>query len=177
MTQSIDQITRCGNPARAGSAAAAVNPRYTPVVRGWLVCVVFLAGVGGCRSGGGGTPLCAGWTAAEWTEANALFQNDPDWLGADGAYSVDLGGGRVLWVFGDTFVAKDGSRDRGNAYFIRNSVAIQTGYNPAAATISFHWGSAADGTPASFYLEQNGIWYWPAGGARLGDRLILFYSN
>src|SRR5262245_25248473 len=44
--------------------------------------------------------------AEAWPEADALFRQDPRWLGADAALTVDLGGDRVLWLFGDTFVAK-----------------------------------------------------------------------
>src|SRR5215467_7748298 len=44
-------------------------------------------------------------TAAPWPEADCIFRSDPRWLGADAAFSVDLGQGRVLWLFGDSFVA------------------------------------------------------------------------
>jgi hypothetical protein len=41
-----------------------------------------------------------------WPEAGELFHSDPRWLGADAAFSIDLGQGRVLWMFNDTFVAR-----------------------------------------------------------------------
>ena len=32
-------------------------------------------------------------TGPPWPEADTLFHSDPRWLGADGAFSVNLGGG------------------------------------------------------------------------------------
>jgi RNA polymerase sigma factor (sigma-70 family) len=56
---------------------------------------------------------------------NSFFRNDKVWRGADGAASVDLGNGRVLWLFSDGFIAADSSASRKNSKMIRNSVAIQ----------------------------------------------------
>jgi hypothetical protein len=44
-------------------------------------------------------------TGSSCPEADRLFHSDPRWLGADAAFSIDLGGGRVWWLFGDSFVA------------------------------------------------------------------------
>lgn len=43
--------------------------------------------------------VATGPTASGWPEADLLFHKDAHWVGADDAYSVDLGGGRVLWLF------------------------------------------------------------------------------
>jgi len=112
-------------------------------------------------------------TAEPWPEADALFHQDPRWLGADDAYSVDLGGGRVLWLFGDSFVATSDAHVRSASRLVRNSVAIQSGYDPASASISFFWGGDAEG-PASFFPEQGDTWFWPGDGERIGDELVLF---
>ncbi len=37
--------------------------------------------------------------ATPWQEAVLLFRGDPRWVGGDGAYSIDLENGRVLWLF------------------------------------------------------------------------------
>jgi hypothetical protein len=71
--------------------------------------------------------------ATPWTEADALFRSDPRWLGSDGAYSIDLGDGRVLWLFGDTFISTSFLNTRRLAKMIRNSVGVQTGYEPSTA--------------------------------------------
>lgn len=125
---------------------------------------------------------CAGGDAPDargeaWPEADALFHRDRRFLGADGAYSVDLGDQRVLWLFGDTFVARDPARRRDNAHFIRNCVALQTGLDPAAAFMRFYWLYEA-GAPASFLAEiDDQHWYWPGHGIRLGGTLLLFYER
>ena len=51
-------------------------------------------------------------TVVPWPEADSLFRSDPLWLGADAAFSVDLGRGRVLWLFGDSFVASKSAETR-----------------------------------------------------------------
>jgi hypothetical protein len=111
--------------------------------------------------------------ASVWPEANELFRKDKSWLGGDGAYTIDLGKGRILWLFGDSFIATDDSRDRKKAMVIRNSVAIQKGYDPVSAEICFYWGSKND-KPSSFFSESNGEWYWPGHGIMLDGKLIVF---
>jgi hypothetical protein len=61
-----------------------------------------------------GVHLCAGSevqgkTDPEW---DALFERESGWIGADGNYSIPLGGDTTLWLFSDTFVGKvkDGKR-------------------------------------------------------------------
>jgi hypothetical protein len=51
-------------------------------------------------------------------------------LGSDGAFSIDLGNGRTLWLFGDTLVVKKAGDTRKTAAFLHNTVAIQSGYDP-----------------------------------------------
>jgi hypothetical protein len=108
-----------------------------------------------------------------WPELTALFQNDARWVGGDGAYSCDLGNNRVLWLFGDSLIAKDSTRNRDTAWFIRNSGAIQTGYNPASAFMAFYWGQR-DGHPGSLLPEQDDRWFWPGTCVRVGKGLVIF---
>jgi len=105
-------------------------------------------------------------SATAWPEA--------DKLGADAAYSVDLGHDRVLWIFEDTFLASHpGSRTRRDARFVHNTVAIQHGYDPAHATIDFHW-RTQNKSPAEIFPNEGKVWIWPDAGIRLGDALIVF---
>lgn len=115
--------------------------------------------------------------ASPWPEADLLFHRDPHWAGADGAYSVDLGNGRTLWLFGDTWIDPSGRHSRRGAQMIGNSVAIQTGSDPSRAAMAFYWGKTADGRPASFFGEQDGQRFWPGQGVRLRDRLVLFLER
>jgi hypothetical protein len=102
-----------------------------------------------------------------------LFRGDPLWLGGDDAYSIDLGQGRVLWLFGDSFVATSGARSRREATMIRNSVAIQKGYDPSTASIHFYW-REVDGAPASFFAQPGDSWFWPGHGIQLDGVLVMF---
>lgn len=111
-----------------------------------------------------------------WPEADKLFHSDPRWLGADGAFSIDLGRGRVLWMFGDTFVAQKPGDARASAAFVRNTVAIQTGYDPSHASIKFFW-RTSEGRPSEIFPSEGQVWMWPASGIRIGRTLILFCTR
>ncbi len=110
--------------------------------------------------------------AAAWVEADQLFRHDASWVGGDAAYSVDLGNGRVLWLFGDSWIDPSGGhlRDR----MVSNSVAIQDGYDPSSAQIRFFWRTGSDGLPRPFFPNRGTERYWPGHGIRLGDHLLLF---
>lgn len=123
--------------------------------------------------------------AALWTAANQRFHDNPAWLGADSAYSVDLDDTHVLWLFADTFIdpAADGTRENGPSYFIRNSIGMQRGADRAQAHdlsqshMQLYWGPNQNGTPSSFFHDSDGSehWVWPLHGARLpGGELLLF---
>ena len=115
-------------------------------------------------------------TATAWPEADKLFHSDPHWLGADGAFSIDLGNDRVLWLFGDTFVARKPGDVRRSAAFVRNTVAIQSGYDPSHASIKFYWRTTR-GEPAEIFQSEGKIWMWPSAGIRVGNRLLLFCNR
>ncbi len=112
--------------------------------------------------------------AQAWPEADAVFHRDPRWLGSDDAYSVPLAPGRTLWLFGDTFIGDGRDADRANATFIRNSIAVLGGDDPASSAIRFIWGEAG-GAPASLFEVDAPNWLWPLDGVRLGARLLLFF--
>jgi len=112
-------------------------------------------------------------TAERWAEAERLFRTDPHWLGGDGASSVDLGKGRILWLFGDSFIDSTGARSRRSASIVRNSVAIQNGYEPETARMTFSW-KILGNRPRSFFREDGIEWFWPGSGIRMGDVLLVF---
>lgn len=111
--------------------------------------------------------------AARWQEAEKIFRSDPRWLGGDGAASVDLGHGRVLWLFGDSFIDPSGSGSRRTSDLVRNSIAVQTGYDPTSASMEFAW-KIKNGKPEAFFARQGENWYWPASGVMVGKRLLVF---
>jgi Domain of unknown function (DUF4185) len=145
-----------------------------------LACLAAVAGCSPHRSPATTSPASRLLpSATPWPEADALFHRDPRWLGSDDAYSVDLGRGRVLWLFGDTFVAPSGTGDRSGAVMVRNAIAIEQGYDPSSASIAFHWGKDPSGRPADFFPGSGNTWCWPGGAVRLataggGSALLLF---
>lgn len=111
--------------------------------------------------------------AQPWAEADKIFRSDRRWLGGDGAASVDLGKGRVLWLFGDSLIDLSGSRSRQRAVLVRNSIAVQAGYHPAGATMGFSW-KMKDAHPFDFFPPTGDHWFWPASGIMIGRRLLIF---
>lgn len=112
--------------------------------------------------------------AEPWPAAEALFHREPRWLGGDAVWSIDLGDERVLWLFGDSFVATSDAHVRSQSTMVRNSIALQTGRDVTTATMAFHW-RETNGTPSAFFAAPDDkTWYWPAHGARVGDELVLF---
>ena len=78
-------------------------------------------------------------SVSTWTEADMLFRRQANWLGGDSSVSVDLGGGRVLWLFGDSFVASVTGQSRAESTMVSNTVAIQQGYDPSSAPLKYYW--------------------------------------
>ena len=149
---------------KPGSVDASVTATLT-------LCFVIMIGVLGCA--GSQRELA---TAEPWPEADALFHSEPDWLGGDGAFSIDLGADRSLWLFGDSFIATSAAHVRSDSVMVRNSIAVQTGGNPATASIEFYW-REQDGRPSSFFPEREEEWLWPAHGVRVDEDLTLFLSR
>lgn len=116
------------------------------------------------------------YEAAAWPEADLLFQRDAHWVGGDGAYTIDLGADRVLWMFGDSLIDPSGEHSRKSAgmTMISNSVAIQRGYDPSSATMTFAWRKNAEEKPTAFFADGDDYRFWPGHGIRLRDRLIVF---
>jgi hypothetical protein len=115
--------------------------------------------------------------ASSWREADQIFRRDPHWVGADVASSVDLGGDRTLWLFGDTWIDASGKGIRKGAHMVSNSVAIQVGTDPTKAAISFYWGKDINGKPDAIFPDRNSESLWFGNGVRVGDRLILFFAR
>jgi hypothetical protein len=98
-------------------------------------------------------------------QAGAGFKYQQGWLGADDAYSIPLGGGRSLWVFGDTFIApSEGAQRSGSSLFIRNSIGITTCASAGKCAIEYFWGHK-DGKADSFFTAPVATdWLWPMDG-------------
>ncbi len=115
-------------------------------------------------------------TSTAWPEADALFHRDPRWLGGDDAYSIDLGGRRVAWFFGDSFVAPTISGQRRASTMVHNSVGIQTGYDPTHAKFRTYW-RVTDGKPTSFFPDDGINYFWPGGSLLIDGKLLVFFMR
>ncbi len=108
-----------------------------------------------------------------WPQADLLFKQDPRFRGGDGAYSIDLGGDRVLWLMGDSFIAKSSDLNRKSSTMIRNCVGIQLGSDPSKAKMRFTW-RRSNSAPASFFPEDGSEWFWPGHGTTFEGKLLIF---
>lgn len=149
--------------------------RVRALLAGIAFTLAVLAGVPAGRCADAADQRASAWRieAERWVEAEAIFHSDSRWLGGDGATSVDLGGNRVLWLFGDSFIDLSGTGARRSSALVRNTIAVQTGYDPVAASMEFAWKMKA-AVPAAFFDKQGDTWYWPASGILLGKRLLVF---
>ncbi len=109
-------------------------------------------------------------TARQW---QSLFDGlSGQWAGGDGASSTRLPDGRVLWLFGDTYVGgtmTTGARAPGTR-LVRNSLVVTRG--SCAAPVA----TTGDALPG-----RSGSWLWPthavvtwAGSAGVPTRLVVF---
>ena len=119
---------------------------------------------------------------------DAVFDRTSGWTGGDVAGTVDLGHGRVLWLFGDTWIGEvaggahlPGSRMVNNSLGLHGGDARKIGDPPPPPEIRFHWGrNDARGHPTAWIVpdplrvqgnaktsdpEHPHGWYWPTGGA------------
>ncbi len=142
-----------------------------------LLAILLVGAIVACEWPIGKVPAPVHLRARPWPAADRLFQQDPRWLGSDDAHSVDLGKGRVLWLFGDTLVRAGNGNDRTRADLIRNSIGIQTGSDPAAASMAFFWRQTTERMPQSFFPESEKTWFWPGDGIRIGNHLLVFLTT
>lgn len=112
-----------------------------------------------------------------WPEADALFHQDPRWLGGDAAFSIDLGGDRTLWLFGDTFIGRHPGSTRSDSVMVRNTIAVMRGRDPSTATMRFAWREPTDGSPEAFFASDGEVWRWPGHGIRTADGLTIFFAR
>ena len=84
-----------------------------------------------------------GKPAPEW---DASFARKKGWTGADGCYSVELGDGRTLWLYSDTWVGTvaEGKHAKGS-HLVNNSIGLQpagkNGKPPKHDSLEFYWGN------------------------------------
>jgi hypothetical protein len=128
----------------------------------------------------------------EW---EAVFTRTDGWTGADGAATVQLPGGRLLWLFGDTFIGpvREGRHAEGTA-MVNNTIAVTGVGERGMERVSFAWGGRPE-KPGAWVAPEGraeagagvgtelGLWFWPASGGFVApgadgrERLVLFMSR
>lgn len=98
------------------------------------------------------------------------------WLGGDGISSVPLADGRVLWLFGDSFIGKPGAGDRKDAAMIDNSIAISACAGPAAS-LAYVWRKDGDKPAPFFKSNRPNEKYWPLAAVPADDGTSLVFLS
>jgi hypothetical protein len=128
-----------------------------------------------------------------------VFTRTTGWTGADGAYSVDIGG-RTLWLYSDSWVGgvAEGKHAPGSR-LVNNTIGIhatpKSGSPPEADTIRYSWGPKTDdGHPSAWIVPDRArvgpdwlskdaeSWYWIFDGevvraASDRRRLVFFLAH
>ncbi|MGB4849698.1 MAG: DUF5005 domain-containing protein [Saprospiraceae bacterium] len=104
---------------------------------------------------------------------NDYFNKDLVWRGADGASSIDLEDGHVLWLFSDSFICRDSTGSRRRSTLIRNSIAIQNGYGLHNASLKYYL-SKLKNKPQAFFKRAGHHWIWTGHGVMIKDKLLIF---
>jgi hypothetical protein len=118
-------------------------------------------------------PSSTGPAFSSTSAMNMNFPYQAGWLGADSAYSIPLGGGRDLWLFGDTFVGnRSAATRRHRTGMPRNSVGIAR-CKSGHCSMRYYWAGMYTPTPRSFFDTGTADWYWPMDGFVWKGKLYL----
>jgi len=126
-------------------------------------CVLFLSGsVSSCNGNG---PSQSSQPAPQAPASTGYFPYQQGWLGADSAYSIPLGSGQSLWLFGDTFIGPASATSRQQATgFIHNSIAISS-CSGTSCTFQYYWsGISSSATAGPVFIAPGTDWFWPMDG-------------
>jgi hypothetical protein len=111
-------------------------------------------------------------------EYDGLFTKTEGWTGADGAYSLPLTDKVTLWLFGDTWIGKVADGKHTGATMINNSIALQTGKNPATALVKFFPQATQQDKPAAFFEPEDGNgFFWISHGIVTDGKLYVFLMH
>jgi hypothetical protein len=104
---------------------------------------------------------------------NSIFKKDSYWRGADGAATIELSGGRVLWLFSDTFIDQDGTGKRANSKtMIRNSIGVQDSSSLKSKLTYYFKGTRQK--PDDYFKVSGENWFWAGHGILIRDKLVIF---
>ena len=127
-------------------------------------------------------------TAVKKVYKDSLFDQrfemyGPGFTGGDATYSVPLPDGRIVWIFGDTFIGPitpELTRKKTDPLYIRNCFVMQQGEQMNI----LHQGKHEEFKSMIIPMEvENGekteldIWFWPGDGFVQDNKLKVFLSK
>ncbi len=104
---------------------------------------------------------------------NNIFTQDKYWRGADGAATIDLENGNILWLFSDTFINPKGKGTRSGSVMINNTIAIQEGKDLKKLGLKFYC-KGTNKKPKAFFELPGETWFWTGHGTVVNDKLLIF---
>ena len=104
---------------------------------------------------------------------NSIFKQDKYWRGADGAATIDLENGKILWLFSDSFVNPKGNGKRPGSVMINNTLAIQEGNDLQNSEFRFYW-KGSNKKPEAFFEVPGETWFWTGHGTIADGKLLIF---
>ncbi|MCF2531677.1 DUF5005 domain-containing protein [Yinghuangia soli] len=154
------------------------KPFTKPARRARRAVLILAAAFAALLSPLGITPVQAAVPTTPYSSLTNQFQNYGNssgaWNGADGAESLKLPDGRVLWFFNDTYhgpVNPDGTRRPFQSRFLRNSLVIQNG--SAMSTVT----GSANGPSSLVEAAVPGEWLWGGDQMLSGGTVYKFYQR
>lgn len=101
------------------------------------------------------------------------FPYKQQWMGADAAYSIPLGDGRDVWIFGDTLYGDRRVVTGDDPRMVHNSIGVST-CNGSHWNVHYALRHDAKREPTSFFAPKTGpTYYWALAGARDGQDLWI----
>lgn len=111
------------------------------------------------------------------TAFTAFFNRTEGWIASDGAYSVQLADGRVLWLMGDSYIDHyDAATGTMPCLFqVRNCALLQ----PKGDWNWRHTSTLLGANKGSFFKNHpdNKFLLWPGHGYQHGDTLYVYGAN
>lgn len=108
-----------------------------------------------------------------------FFRRTSGWVAGDGAFSVPLSDGRMLWLMGDSYIDHYDlvTHTTPCLFQVNNAGILQDrgdwNWQKAKTLISNR-----DGNKSFFRDTSNsGVYYWPISGIQLGDTVYVYYSG
>jgi len=148
-----------------------------------LVRIAFLAAIAllwldGDRATAANSPATEATVDKAFTE---FFRQTKGWEAGDVATSIPLSDGRVLWLFGDSYVdqfdAKTGTLPC--LFDTRNAVIVQNTNDPwhPRTLLNSNSGDKSFFHPPPVKKGEPSVWFWPGAGFQEGDTIYIHLAE